>query len=571
MQRLWTAHYDAGVSPSMEFPDQVLPDLLATTAAHYPCRPALRYYGATFSYAELNKTVAKFAHALAPLRSGAKGVVGVMLPNLPQTVIAYFGILKTGAAVSPINPLYVEQEIVHQVTDAGCDTVIALPQFHARLAPLVGRTCLKRIILTGPEEYLPWFKRLVYPWMKRREQFRDVASISPTCIRWRQLMKGPLDARPLSVAPNDVALLQYTGGTTGTPKGVVLTHRNLVANTLQCHRWMPALRSGEENFLGVLPFFHVYGMSACQNLAVSVAACLTLLPRFQVGEVLKTIQQERITVFPGIPAMYGAINNYSQLERFNLRSIRLCISGAGPLHPDIQHRFEALTGAKLVEGYGLTEAAPVTHVNPIQPADNQRRSRSIGLPLPETEAKIMDVETGSRELPIGEVGELVIRGPQIMQGYWNRPEETRAVLRDGWLFTGDVARMDRDGFFYIEDRKKDMIKSGGENVYPREVDEVLCRHPKVKEAVVVGIPMGLRGELIKAFVVLRDGEKTTTAELLDHCRKELAKFKVPKKIEFRTALPKTVIGKVLRRVLLDEELQKRRADDLQRLEADEPS
>ena len=571
MQRLWTAHYDAGVSPSMEFPDQVLPDLLATTAAHYPHCPALRYYGATFSYAELNKTVAKFAHALAPLRSGAKGVVGVMLPNLPQTVIAYFGILKTGAAVSPINPLYVEQEIVHQVTDAGCDTVIALPQFHARLAPLVGRTCLKRIILTGPEEYLPWFKRLVYPWMKRRERFRDVAPISPTCIRWRQLMKGPLDARPLSVAPNDVALLQYTGGTTGTPKGVVLTHRNLVANTLQCHRWMPALRSGEENFLGVLPFFHVYGMSACQNLAVSVAACLTLLPRFQVGDVLKTIQQERITVFPGIPAMYGAINNYSQLEHFNLRSIRLCISGAGPLHPDIQHRFEALTGAKLVEGYGLTEAAPVTHVNPIQPADNQRRSRSIGLPLPETEAKIMDVETGSRELPIGEVGELVIRGPQIMQGYWNRPEETRAVLRDGWLFTGDVARMDRDGFFYIEDRKKDMIKSGGENVYPREVDEVLCRHPKVKEAVVVGIPMGLRGELIKAFVVLRDGEKTTAAELLDHCRKELAKFKVPKKIEFRTALPKTVIGKVLRRVLLDEELQKQRADDLQRLEADEPS
>jgi len=571
MQRLWTDHYDAGVSPSMEFPDQVLPDLLATTAEHYPCRPALRYYGATFSYAELNKTVAKFAQALAPLRSDAKGVVGVMLPNLPQTVIAYFGILKTGAAVSPINPLYVEQEIVHQVTDAGCDTVIALPQFHARLAPLVGRTCLKRIIVTGPEEYLPWFKRLVYPWMKRREQFRDVASISPTCIRWRQLMKGPLDARPLSVAPNDVALLQYTGGTTGTPKGVVLTHRNLVANTLQCHRWMPALRSGEENFLGVLPFFHVYGMSACQNLAVSVAACLTLLPRFQVGEVLKTIQQERITVFPGIPAMYGAINNYSQLERFNLRSIRLCISGAGPLHPDIQHRFEALTGAKLVEGYGLTEAAPVTHVNPIQPVDNQRRSRSIGLPLPETEAKIMEVETGSRELPIGEVGELVIRGPQIMQGYWNRPEETRAVLRDGWLFTGDVARMDRDGFFYIEDRKKDMIKSSGENVYPREVDEVLCRHPKVKEAVVVGIPMGLRGELIKAFVVLRDGEKTTAAELLDHCRKELAKFKVPKKIEFRAALPKTVIGKVLRRVLLDEELQKRRADDLQRLEADEPS
>ena len=558
MERVWTAHYDPDVPRNISYPNCVVPDLLLRAANDYPARPALRYYGASISYAELDGITTRFAGVLAHLRQGAKGVVGIMLPNLPQTVIAYFGSLKAGASVTPINPLYVEQEIAHQVTDAGCDTIIALPQFYARIAPLVGRTCLKHVILTGPEEFLPWFKRLLYPWVKRNERQRDPVPVSAAAIPWRALMNRPLEKRMVRVSPDDVALLQYTGGTTGTPKGVMLTHRNLVANTLQCCHWMPSLRKGEEKFLAVLPFFHVYGMSACQNLSMSVAGCLTLLPRFQVSEVLKTIEQDQITVFPGIPAMYSAINNYQDLERHNLRSIRLCISGAGPLHPDVQRRFETLTGARLVEGYGLTEASPVTHVNPIHPNEANRRRRSIGLPLADTDVAIRDVETGQRDLPVGEVGELVIRGPQVMQGYWNRPEETQHVLRDGWLYTGDMARMDSDGFFYIEDRKKDMIKSGGENVYPREVEEVLCRHRKVKEAVVVGIPLGLRGELIKAYVVLMEGEQATAAELLDHCRKELAKFKVPKKLEFRSALPKTIVGKVLRRVLLEEELKKRK-------------
>ena len=558
MERVWTAHYDPDVPRNISYPNCVVPDLLLRAANDYPAGPALRYYGASISYAELDGITTRFAGVLAHLRQGAKGVVGIMLPNLPQTVIAYFGSLKAGASVTPINPLYVEQEIAHQVTDAGCDTIIALSQFYARIAPLIGRTCLKHVILTGPEEFLPWFKRLLYPWVKRNERQRDPVPVSAAAIPWRALMNRPLEKRTVRVSPDDVALLQYTGGTTGTPKGVMLTHRNLVANTLQCCHWMPSLRKGEERFLAVLPFFHVYGMSACQNLSMSVAGCLTLLPRFQVSEVLKTIEQDQITVFPGIPAMYSAINNYQDLERHNLRSIRLCISGAGPLHPDVQRRFETLTGARLVEGYGLTEASPVTHVNPIHPNEANRRRRSIGLPLADTDVVIRDVETGQRDLPVGEVGELVIRGPQVMQGYWNRPEETQHVLRDGWLYTGDMARMDSDGFFYIEDRKKDMIKSGGENVYPREVEEVLCRHRKVKEAVVVGIPLGLRGELIKAYVVLMEGEQATAAELLDHCRKELAKFKVPKKIEFRSALPKTIVGKVLRRVLLEEELKKRK-------------
>ncbi len=571
MPRIWIAHYDSDVPPTLSYPDFVVPDLLRAAAKDYPDRPALRYYGATISYRELDGLTTRFAYALAHLREGARGVVGVMLPNLPQTVIAYFGSLKAGVPVTPINPLYVEQEIAHQISDAGCDTIIALPQFYSRIAPLLGRTCLKRVILTGPEEYLPWLKRLLYPWVKRKERQRDCVPAFAAVLPWRRLMKQPKEKRTVHVSPDDVALLQYTGGTTGIPKGVVLTHRNLVANTLQCRHWMPSLRDGEEKFMGVLPFFHVYGMSACQNLAVSVAGCLTLLPRFQVGEVLKAIEQERITVFPGIPAMYSAINNYQHLERHNLRSIRLCISGAGPLHPDVQHRFETLTGARLVEGYGLTEAAPVTHVNPIHPAEHERRRRSIGLPLPDTDVVIRDVETGQRDLPIGEVGELVIRGPQVMQGYWNRPKETQHVLRDGWLYTGDMARMDSDGFFYIEDRKKDMIKSGGENVYPREVEEALCRHRKVKEAVVVGIPLGLRGELIKAYVVLAEGETASASDLLDHCRKELAKFKIPKKIEFRTALPKTIVGKVLRRVLLEEEMKKQKADEQDTQEREPPS
>jgi long-chain acyl-CoA synthetase len=296
-------------------------------------------------------------------------------------------------------------------------------------------------------------------------------------------------------------------------------------------------------------------------LAISVGGCMTLLPRFQVIEVLKTISRERVTVFPGIPAMYAAINGYQHIDRYDLRSIRLCISGAGGLPAAVQEKFETLTGARLVEGYGLTEASPVALINPIQPVGNARRQRSIGLPLPDTDIKIVDIETGHRELPIGEAGELIIRGPQVMHGYWKRDEETRQVLRNGWLHTGDIARMDVDGYFYIQDRKKDMIKSGGENVYPREVEEVLLRHPHVKDAVVVGIPRGLRGELIKAYVVLQDDVRVSAAEILDHCRKDLAKFKVPKRVEFRRELPKTLVGKVLRRTLIDEELRKGHATE----------
>jgi long-chain acyl-CoA synthetase len=556
-QRPWIGQYDVGVPFTLVYPSCTCPQFLAKAAVQYPDRPALRFYGRTIRYRELNDLADRFAGALRMLGLGKGSVLAIMLPNLPQTVIAYYGGMRAGAMVTPINPLYVEAEVASQVEDSGSEVMLALDQFYPRLKPLLGRTSLKRLILTGVEDYLPWMKSLLYPFTAAGKKGQAAISLEPGLYRFRQVMAGsggPFLA--VQAKSDDVALLQYTGGTTGTPKGVMLTHANLVSNTWQCRNWMPALGEDRHIFLGVLPFFHVYGMSACQNLCMSVAGTLVLLPRFQLTEVLQTISDEQVTVFPGIPSMYAAIGGHQHLERYDLQSIRLCISGAGPLPIPVQERFESLTGAKLVEGYGLTEAGPVTHVNPVNPAGGQRRRRSIGLPLPDTDARILDAEGGARELPIGEIGELVVRGPQVMRGYWKREQETCEVLRDGWLFTGDLARQDADGYFYIEDRKKDMIKSGGENVFPREVEEVLLRHPKVKEAVVIGVPMGLRGELIKAYIVLNEGMHASPAEILDHCRKELARFKVPKRVEFRPDLPKTLVGKVLRRVLVEQELRK---------------
>ncbi|MEC4669721.1 MAG: AMP-binding protein, partial [Nitrospirota bacterium] len=455
MDRPWLQSYDPGVPHTLSYPEITLPDLLSHSARQYPGNPAIRFYGRTLRYRELDALVNQFANALITLRIGKGSVVGIMLPNLPQTVIAYYGSLRAGALVTPINPLYVEPEIEQQVADSGCEILLALDQFYPRIKPLIDRRRLKRVILSGPEDYLPWLKRLLYP-IKERHRGRRSTAIGegPAVQRMRLLMDCSPTAPSVPLSQEDVALLQYTGGTTGTPKGVVLTHRNLVANMWQCRQWMPGLRESAEVFLGVLPFFHVFGMSICQNLAVSLAGCLVLLPKFQVSEVLEMITREQVTVFPGIPAMYAAIGNYQGVGRYDLRSVRLCVSGAGPLHPAVQDRFESLTGARLVEGYGLTEAGPVTHANPTGSVSDRRRQRSIGLPLADTDAKIMDSDTGERELAVGEVGELVVRGPQIMRGYWNRDEETRMVLRNGWLYTGDLARADAEGYFYIEDRKK---------------------------------------------------------------------------------------------------------------------
>jgi long-chain acyl-CoA synthetase len=554
MERPWLKHYGAEVPARLSYPDIPLHQLLIDSARRFPEHTALEFYGRRITYRELDELTDRFASALVALGVRQGDRVALMLPNVPQTVIGYFGILKAGAWVVQTNPLYTANEIAHQLNDAGAETLLALDQFYPRIQDVMKRTSLKRLILTGVKDYLPLLKRLLYP-LKARSQHHTVSIPygAPVYDLHTIIKKATRDGSLPRVSPDDVALLQYTGGTTGVPKGVILTHRGLVANAIQCRHWLYGLQEGKERFLGVLPFFHVYGMTSCQNLVVLLAASVVLLPRFQTEEVLKTVTKRQITAFPGIPSMFSAMSNHPRMGDYDLRSVRFCITGAGPLYREVRQRFETASGARLVEGYGLTEAAPVTHCTPM---DGQPRIGCIGLPLPDTDARVVDCNESGHLLPPGEVGELQVKGPQVMRGYWNHPDETASVLGDGWLSTGDMVSMDGEGFFYIHDRKKDMIKSGGENVYPREVDECLLQHPKVKDACVIGIPQDLRGERIKAFVVLKEHEQASSTEILEHCRQHLAKFKVPKQVEFRKELPKTLVGKVLRRALLEEEMKR---------------
>ena len=555
MGKVWLKSYEQGVPSNINYPKVPLQQLLFETVRKYSNHPALNFYGRTISYTDLDFQSNQFANALIELGVQKGDRVAIMLPNIPQCVIGYFGVLKAGGIVVETNPLYVEREIEQQLQDSGAETIIVLDLFYERVARIQHRVPLKRIIVAGVGDYLPPLLKLLYPLKAMKEGQWVRVKRKPPVYDFVKLLNKAEGSRPIvPVLPEDTALLQYTGGTTGIPKGVILTHSNIVANALQCRHWMPSLREGKEVFLGVIPFFHVYGLSTCMNLGLLTGSCIILLPKFKTDEVLKAINKYKVTIFMGIQAMYVAINNSPSVSKYDLSSIRICLSGAGPLHVEVQTRFEELTGGKLVEGFGLSEASPVTHSTSIL---GRRKKGSIGFPFPDTEAKIMDKETGQIEMPVGEVGELVVRGPQVMQGYWQKEDETRAVLKDGWLYTGDISRMDEEGFFFIVDRKKDMIKTKGENVYPRDVEEALFRHPQIKDAVVVGLPDVFSTEIIKAYVVLKEGEESTEEEIIEFCKKELARFKVPKAVEFRKELPKTIVGKVLRRVLLDEELKKK--------------
>ena len=551
MEHPWLKFYDTKVPATIAYPDVPLHRLLEDSARLHLRNTATLFYGARMTYARLNGQANRFASALADLGVRKGDRVAIILPNCPQFVVAYYGILKAGGVVVPTNPLYKARELAHQLADAGVQTVVTLNLFVPTLQEIQHEVGLKNIVVTFIREYLPPVLGMLYPIRERQENTAVHVAPRPGIHFWRDLIRAPKEALPaVTVTPDDLALLQYTGGTTGTAKGAMLTHRNLVANTLQCAHWLwDARMDGSETALCVTPFFHVYGMTVGMSLAIYLGATLLLLPRFQTLDVLKAIQKHRPTQFPGVPTMYIAINNHPQVQKYNLRSIRACISGAAPLPVDVAEKFEALTGGHLVEGYGLTEAAPVTHCNPLF---GRRKVGSIGLPYPDVEARVVDPTT-HEPLPVGEVGELAVRGPQVMRGYWNRPEETAQVLADGWLFTGDIARMDEDGYFYIVDRKKDIIIAGGFNIYPREVEEVLYEHPKVQEAVVVGIPDPYRGETVKAYIVLKPGTRATAEEIMAFCRVRLARFKAPHAVEFRDSLPKSLVGKHLRRVLREEE------------------
>jgi long-chain acyl-CoA synthetase len=452
------------------------------------------------------------------------------------------------------NPLYHEHELEVQLKDSGAETLVALDLFHPVISRVLPRTPVKNLILGGIKDFLPFPKNMLYPLKAMAEKKWVTVKYAPPLYRFLDLVRDAATEPPDSIVqPQDTAILQYTGGTTGIPKGAILTHRNMVVNAVQSRAWLTLRNEGEARILSVIPFFHVYGMTTAMNLGILIGAELILLPKFHTKEVLSFIDRERPDIFPGIQAMYLALGNHPNIHKYDLSSLKVAISGAGPLMREVQDRFEHVTKGRIVEGYGLSEASPVTHANPIF---GRRKVGSIGLPWPDTEARIVDLETGEKTLLPGETGELVIRGPQVMKGYWNKPGETAVALRGGWLHTGDIAKMDEDGYFFIVDRIKDMIKTVGENVYPREVEEVLYTHPKVKEAVVVGIPQEFLGEEIKAYIILKEGQTATEEEIIAYCREQLSKFKVPKEVEFRNQLPKTLVGKVLRRVLRDEELKK---------------
>ncbi|MBZ0167990.1 long-chain fatty acid--CoA ligase [Candidatus Methylomirabilis lanthanidiphila] len=569
LDRPWFAYYDPWIPRHLEYPDIPLHRFLTTSARNHPDRTAIIFYGRRLTYRALDDAATRFAAALAD-RGLAKGDrVSLFLPNCPQMVIAYYGTLRAGGLAVSTSPLYSTRELEHQLNDSGAETIVVLSKLYPLVKEVAPRTGLKRIIVANIKEYFPPMLRLLFTLLKeKREGHRPPIERRPG-TEWFSEMLASAPATPpaTTVGADDPALLQYTGGTTGVAKGAMLTHRNLVANTMQIAAWMmkPAARSVEgesgdaEVFLGAIPFFHIYGMTVVMNLCISLGHTMVLLPQFKTQEVLDTIAKYRPTLFPGVPTMYVAINNHPDVGRYDLHSIKACLSGAAPLPIEVANRFEALTGARLVEGYGLTEASPVTHANPLFGA---RKVGTIGLPLPDTDARIVDLETGERTLPSKEIGEVAVKGPQIMAGYWHQPGETAMVLRDGWLYTGDIGYMDEQGYFTIVDRKKEMIIAGGFNVYPREVEEPLYEHPGVKEVVAVGLPDPYRGETVKVYVVLKEGERVTEQEIIDFCKPRMAKHKVPTLVEFRQELPKTLVGKVLRRALREEEMAKRKSQDV---------
>jgi long-chain acyl-CoA synthetase len=538
------AHYDPGVPKEAPRP-WLLFKALEANAQRFPRRVALEFLGRSLTYRELWREVEAFAKGLqeAGLRPGDR--VAIMLPNSPQFVIAFYGTLLAGGVGVNVNPMYTPRELRHQLQDAGVQALVILDQLLPRYQEVKAEVPVRLLVRTGIQDYLPFPKNLLYPLMLRR---KGQAPKALEGIPWRAFLKRGRP-EPVAVDLDDLALLQYTGGTTGLAKGAMLTHRNLSSNALQVRAWIPDFREGEEVVLGAIPFFHVYGMTVAMNLALLGAAKLVLLPRPEIGPIVEAIEKHRVTLFPGVPTLYVAFNNFPGIEKRNLKSVRACISGSAPLPLEVAERFEKLTGAKLVEGYGLTEASPVTHCNPLY---GERRLGSVGLPLPGVDAKVVDEE--GKEVPLGEVGELIVKGPNVMKGYWNRPEETQKALKDGWLFTGDLARMDQDGYFYIVDRKKDMIIAGGYNIYPREVEEVLYGHEAVQEAAVVGVPDPYRGETVAAFIVLKEAYrgKVTEKDIEAFCRANLAAYKVPRIIQFREGLPKSSVGKILKRELTKE-------------------
>ncbi|MGD6833291.1 long-chain-fatty-acid--CoA ligase [Sutcliffiella halmapala] len=555
MNKPWLSLYPSEIPHEINFEERTLQSYLKEAAIEHPSKTAIHFLGKKLTFQEVYDQSLKLANYLKELGVKKGDRVSIMLPNCPQAVISYYGVLFAGGIVVQTNPLYMERELEYQINDSGSEIIITLDILYPRVSKVKALTKLRDIIVTGIKDYLPFPKNMLYPFVQKK-QYGIVVKVEHSGENhlFTEVMKeSQVNEIDVDIDPeNDLALLQYTGGTTGFPKGVMLTHMNLVSNTMMSVKWMYKCKRAQEKVIGILPFFHVYGMTAVMNLSIMQAFEMVLLPKFDPETTLKTIQKEKPTLFPGAPTIYIALLNHPDIQKYDLSSIDSCISGSAALPVEVQEQFERVTGGKLVEGYGLSEASPVTHANFLW---DERVSGSVGIPWPNTDSKIISMETGE-EAPVNEIGEIVVRGPQIMKGYWNRKEETEAVLKDGWLLTGDLGYMDERGFFYVVDRKKDMIIAGGFNIYPREIEEVLYEHEKIQEVIVAGIPDPYRGETVKAYVVKKQGVTLTEEELDAYARKHLAAYKVPRLYEFRDELPKTAVGKILRRALIEEEKQK---------------
>jgi long-chain acyl-CoA synthetase len=551
--RPWLAHYEKGVPAQISIPDHPLSHLLEETANRLPERPALIYGHRELSYRLVAEEARRWAGILRDLgvRKGDRFLI--LLPNVPQAVIGLYGALMAGAVVVLANPLSSQEELARQLADSGAEAVLTLSRFYPDVVrPLQQQGQIRNVILTNVKTYLPYLQRMVFRFRHERQEGHRLPAYEAEMVLWweRLMRRSPRGPRPVPIIADDLAVLLYTGGTTGEPKGVMLSHRNLVANAIQTRAWFADLREGQEVFLGAVPFSHSYGLTACLNLAILSGSAVVLVPEFDIRRVLKSVRRHRPTLFPGVPAMYAAINEFPDVRDYEIACAKACISGSSPLPIEVQEGFEKLTKGRLVEGYGLTEASPVTHANPLF---GQRKVGSIGIPLPSTDARIVHLRSG-RVLKTGQMGELVVRGPQVMQGYWRRPEETEETLRGGWLHTGDVAEMDADGYFRIINRVRDLIRVGVHLVYPRDVEEVLYEHPSVQEAAAIGVtgPDG-RGQ-VRVHVVVRPGQQATEGEIIAFCKGRLRSYQVPRRVRFREQMPRSFIGKVLRQELVAEEM-----------------
>ena len=557
-EKPWLAHYDKGVPHTVEIPNAPLFHFLEESARKYPDRACTIFKGAVITFKEMNELTDRMAAALVDMGVKRGDRVGIFMPNTPQFVIAYYGILKAGGAVVATNPLYTPPEIEHQASDAGIEVMFVMTNFYKTIKKAQPKTKIKKLIVTNLKETLPPLTRLLFTLAREKKGgFRIEGGLQEGEVWMQDLLSKYKGAPPpkVEVDPDDTALFQYSGGTTGVSKGAVATHHNVVSNTLQLRGWFVNLEEGKEVFLMGIPLFHVYGMVAGMNLSIATGSTMVMVPNVRdLKDVMDNISKYRCTIFPGVPALYNGINNHPDVKahKYDLSSIKACISGSAALMRETKEQFETLTGGKVFEGYGLSEAPTGTHCNPLLGVN---KTGSIGMPLPNMECRIVSLDDGETDLPQGEIGELLLHGPQVMKGYHNMPTETANSLRkdkDGktWLYTGDIVRMDEDGYFYIVDRKKELIKPGGFQVWPREVEEAIASHPKVLEVGVGGIPDPNRGETVKAWIVLKPGEELSVAELKAHCKERLAPYKVPTHFEFRNELPKTTVGKILRRELI---------------------